>query len=213
MGKRIQTNSPFSKDRPDIEQQVYDALQAVDLIFPESEDDVKRAEARMANEDIILPAELIDPIKVFERYKTRSGEQYPTAPGCSDESTDALVFADDLGTFNGILSEGKNCGLSNVKLARRARLSITLLTKLDLRLVRYKSIPAKVIENVASAVNRTVQEVSRYLQGRPRFAFDASYKADEAPAIPEQQDFFEAVRTDSSLTDDERESLMSLKPL
>jgi hypothetical protein len=212
MAKRTQSNRSASKDKPDIEQQVYQALRTAGLFFPESDDEVKRAEALMANEDIMVPAELADPMKVFERYKAHSAERVFTVAEGIDEGTVAIVFADDLEGFNSILSEGKSSGLSNVQLARKAKLSIALITKLDLRLIRYKTIPGKVIENVASAIKRTVEEVARYLQGRPRFAPDAGYKADEAPQIPEQQDFFEAVRTDSSLNEDEREHLLSLKP-
>jgi hypothetical protein len=211
MAKRTQSNRSVSKDKPNIERQIYQALRAAGLVFPETEDEVKRAEAVMANEEITVPAEMADPMKVFECYQTRSAERFFTVPEGIDESAGAIVFADDVEGFNSILSEGKNSGLSNVQLAHKARLSIALLTKLDLRLVRYKTIPGKVIENVASAIRRTVEEVSAYLQGRSRFALDASYKADEAPEIPEQQDFFEAVRTDSSLTNDDRENLLSLK--
>ena len=110
----------------------------------------------------------------------------------------------------GLVEEAEARGLSKKQLAERSGLTVPLLTKLDRRLIRYASIPGEVVSRVAAALGSQAGAVAAYLQGGPRLAQAVSYKADEAPTLPEPQDFAEAVRDDPALTPEQRAELLGL---
>jgi hypothetical protein len=110
----------------------------------------------------------------------------------------------------GLVEEAEAKGLSKKQLAERAGLTVPLLTKLDRRLIRFASIPGDVVSRVAEALGSQAGAVAAYLQGGPRLAQAVSYKADEAPTVPEPQDFADAVRDDPALTPEQRAELLRL---
>jgi transcriptional regulator with XRE-family HTH domain len=110
----------------------------------------------------------------------------------------------------GLVEVAEAKGLTKKQLAEQTGLSVPLLTRLDRRLIRYASIPGEVVSRVAAALGSQAGAVALYLQGGPRFAQAVSYKADEAPTLPEQQDFAEAVRDDAALTPEQRAELLGL---
>jgi len=111
--------------------------------------------------------------------------------------------------IKGLLAEARTRELSIRQLAEKTGLSVALVTKLDRRLIRYASIPRQVVSDIADALGREAQAVARYLQGGALLAPSAvSYRAEEAPSLPEQQDFAEAVRDDRLLSSEERERLL-----
>ena len=113
--------------------------------------------------------------------------------------------------FKGILATAKDLGLTNFQLAKKARLTVALVTKLDLGLIpNYKRIPLSVVEEHGGAVKTTVQELYDYWNKGPRFAAGVEFKSADTPEI-EGQDFFEAVRQDSSLSEERRAELLALE--
>lgn len=115
-------------------------------------------------------------------------------------------------SFSGILGEGKACGMSIQKLADATELSVVLVRKLDRRLIRFASIPAEAINNLAWAVARSFDEVADYLRGQPTLSASTQYKADKTPELSEPEDFFEAVRNDETLPEEWRERWLALAP-
>jgi len=109
-----------------------------------------------------------------------------------------------------ILSCAKKLGLDAPGLADATGLSVVLVTKLDRRLIDYGSIPAKIFDVLANALHATTALVSEYLQQPPALAVEARFRADENPKIPEQQNFFDAVRSDKSISEQRRIALLSL---
>jgi hypothetical protein len=99
----------------------------------------------------------------------------------------------------GLRKEAEAQGLTIQALAAATRLTVPLLVKLDRRLIRFASIPRQAIERIGEALGRSFDEVAAYLQGDPQFASQASFRADAAPQMPGQQDFFEAVETDLTM--------------
>ncbi|HET9494753.1 MAG TPA: hypothetical protein VFR15_11025 [Chloroflexia bacterium] len=110
----------------------------------------------------------------------------------------------------GLVEEAEAKGLTKKQLAERIGVSVPLLTKLDRRLIRFASIPGELVMQVASALSSRFDAVAAYLQGEPLLARAVSYKADEAPTLPEQQDFAEAVLDDAALTPEQRAELLKL---
>jgi len=112
--------------------------------------------------------------------------------------------------FSSFLEAGKIRGLSIHDIAVRSRLSVALIRKLDRRLLRYASIPQEAIDLLAQTLRQQISVITQYLQGGPTLAQGASYRSEKAPALVEQEDFFEAVRNDRTLSDEQRHFWLSL---
>ncbi len=110
-----------------------------------------------------------------------------------------------------ILSRAAQKGLSLVQLANAVELSVTLVTKLDRRLIKFSSIPALVLNKIAQTLGVSDSVISAYLQQGAAFAAGAHYHAGEAPTLPEPQDFFDAVRSDKTLSEPRRKLLLQLR--
>src|SRR5437763_3327075 len=95
--------------------------------------------------------------------------------------------------LNGLRKEAEARGLTIQALASATRLTVPLLVKLDRRLIRFASIPRQAIERIGTALGQSFDAVATYLQGDSQFASQASFRADAAPQMPDQQDFFDAV--------------------
>jgi hypothetical protein len=108
-----------------------------------------------------------------------------------------------------LLEAGKERGLATGALAARAGLSVPLVLKLDRRLIRVATVPARVIEGLAAAIGRDAASVAAYLQGAPRLAAGASYHAGATPTLAGQEDFADAVRGDLTLSDEQRARLLA----
>lgn len=113
--------------------------------------------------------------------------------------------------ITGLITEGRKRGLSNVKLANACNLSITLISKLDRRLITFSSVPVVVIKDIAAVLHQSTEQILVYLQGKPLAASGANYKANASPIMPSQQDFFEAVRADLSISEERRQRLLGLE--
>lgn len=115
-------------------------------------------------------------------------------------------------SIDGLLIVAKEQGFpSTQKFADATELSPVLVTMLDRGLLSPPSIPHEILDKVAATINRTVEALSQYLQIGPRLAPGASYKAEDAPATEEPQDFFEAVLADPTLSEERREQLLALR--
>jgi len=113
--------------------------------------------------------------------------------------------------LKGLISEARKCGLSIAELADAARLSPSLVKMLDMRLARYATIPTQVVEDIATAIKRSVEKVALYLQGGP--VRTAVAYADDNPAATrpqEQRDFLDVVRADIGLSEERRARLLDL---
>lgn len=112
----------------------------------------------------------------------------------------------------GLMARARELGLNISQLAERTQLSVTLVGLLDRRLVRFGSIPREVIDGLAAALQTQVASLSEYLQQGPAFAPSASFRAEEAPALPQTQEFADAVRHDPMLDPNRRDALLRLGP-
>jgi hypothetical protein len=106
--------------------------------------------------------------------------------------------------LSGLRKEAETRGLTIQALASATRMSVPLLVKLDRRLIRFASIPRQVIVRIGAELGRSFEAVAAYLQGDPQFASQASFRADAAPQMPDQQDFFEAVETDLTMDETQK---------
>lgn len=115
--------------------------------------------------------------------------------------------------IRGLADEARALNLTVQQLARRTGLSLALLRKLDRRLIRYASIPRQAIEVLAQAIGQEMSAVAEYLSQAPQLAASASHRAEQAPALAEQEDFFEAVQNDMQLSPEQQQRWMALRPI
>jgi len=113
-----------------------------------------------------------------------------------------------IGSF---VSEARWLQWSPDALAARLELSGTLLAKLDRRLIEHLTIPMQLIENLALTLKRDVISILRYLGQDSTLALGARYKATQAPQVPEKMSFFDAVRNDPELSDEQRQHWLALE--
>ncbi|MCC6630136.1 MAG: hypothetical protein IT340_22375 [Chloroflexi bacterium] len=114
--------------------------------------------------------------------------------------------------FESLVAAGRARGLAPRQLAQAAGLGVSLLRKLDRRLIRYGSIPREAIAALAAAIQREAEAVARYLQQSPTFAAAAQHRAEQAPELAEPEDFFAAVGADPTMTDEQRARWLALAP-
>ncbi len=129
-------------------------------------------------------------------------DRYATLPGTVPVPVEVGI--------EGLLAEAKARGISRKDLAAATRLSIPLIDKLDRRLIRYSTIPRNIVESIANLLGRQAEAVSQYLQGAPLLPASASYRAEEAPSLPEAQDFSEAVQGDRTLSPERKRELLEM---
>ena len=111
----------------------------------------------------------------------------------------------------GLLTEGKRLGITADDLAERVGVSDSILRKIDRRLINPASIPTRITRDLGLALHCGVAQITSYVQLPPMFAQGAQHRANQAPALPAvQEDFFEAVRRDLTLTEERRVRLLSL---
>lgn len=118
--------------------------------------------------------------------------------------------ADEQSAIGSLQTEGSALGLSLSQLADRVQLSISIVRKLDRRLIHYTSIPLEVTESLAIAIQCSVSRVARYLQHEPTFAPGAKYRSEQVPTLAEPESFFDAIRNDRMIKEEWRTYWMSL---
>jgi len=141
------------------------------------------------------------------------------------EGMDEAALQRDLQVMRGVLGRrrqpqaitslseaGKAVGLTSIKaIAQRANLSAALVRKLDLHLMQVASLPAELFTQLTQALQVGADALQQYFLGQPMMP-EGSFKSEQRPEITEQEDFFEAVRKDPSLTEEQRQYWLSLKP-
>lgn len=131
-----------------------------------------------------------------------------------EASVDASSLQTESGelALKGLISEARKHGLSVSDLADATGLSPALMKVLDMRLARYITIPAQVVEDVATVIRRSIEQVALYLQSGPvQTAVAYSDQDQTASESPEQRDFFDVVRTDTTLSKERRARLLKLE--
>jgi hypothetical protein len=109
-----------------------------------------------------------------------------------------------------LLKEAAALGLGAAEFAKRLRMSVPLVTKLERRQMTPSSIPPQVVAVIAEVLQRTAASISDYFDNPPALAARASYKSKRAPAAT-RQDFFEAVHDDPELDPADRNYWASLE--
>lgn len=150
-------------------------------------------------------------LEMLREKSQESGIELKTSAVLTPDSDDETGAAEPLPKKR-LLTIAKEQGFPNAqRLADAVELSVVLVKMLDRGLIEITSIPPAVIVSIASAVKHPVETLQQCLQIPPRLMPGMQYKADVAPEIEEPQDFFEAVVTDPTLSEERCRRLLSLK--
>ena len=121
------------------------------------------------------------------------------------------IISEETAPLTGLRKEGEARGLTIQALASATHLTVPMLVKLDRRLIRFASIPRQAIERIGTELGRSFEAIAAYLQGDSQFASQASFRADAAPQMPDQQDFFDAIETDLTMSEKQKDEWRKIK--
>jgi hypothetical protein len=94
--------------------------------------------------------------------------------------------------FVGIKAQLVKLGFDFPELARKLKIGVSVLSKLDQRLITLATIPIDVIESVANELKVSADILTKYLSGTPKLASGANYKSPGTPrVVPSRQVTFE----------------------
>jgi len=120
--------------------------------------------------------------------------------------------AEDPSGLDSLMAAGQELGLDARALAESCELSVPLIAKLDRRLIAFASVPRQLSDRLAEVLRTSTAAVKAYLQQPMVLAEGARYRSSTRPALPtEQQDFFDAVRADPTLSADRRKRWLDLQ--
>lgn len=89
-------------------------------------------------------------------------------------------------------------------LAEWVGLPVAYIAKLERRLFALESLPRVLIEKIASAVDRSVEDVTVFLSGSPTLARGAAYRSDNAPTLGKQEDFLHLLASDDTVSEESK---------
>ncbi len=105
----------------------------------------------------------------------------------------------------GINATAKAKGLSWHGLAQSLGLSSAILQKLDLRQLRYESLPAQLFASLAEILEVSTAQLRNYLQfNSATLAQGVAYKSDNVPQVAEQKDFAAVIQADMNMTPEQK---------
>lgn len=136
-----------------------------------------------------------------------SGEESPTTSGDFRKQARASPRSEHPGRvpqWRSLIAEGKKKGLNLLALAGQCNVGIALMRMLDRRLIKVPTIPGELIERISKAIGRSREQIIAYLKGDSTLVEGAHHRADQAPQLAAKQDFAEAVRLDTTMTEDQR---------
>ena len=110
-----------------------------------------------------------------------------------------------------LIMDGSFLGWSTDQFARQINLSVAILRKLENRLINAATIPIDLIKLIGDSIQRDPSEITAYLGQPPMLQPGQMYKSKQPPIIGKPQDFFDAIRNDGELTDEQRTYWLSFE--
>lgn len=99
--------------------------------------------------------------------------------------------------------EAQRVGMTAQDFAKACGLDLALVTKLNRRQIKLRSIPARLLSHIARLLETTIETVREYLAQQPQVLAGRAFLARGKPQSAGQQSFADAVRA-SSLSDAEK---------
>lgn len=103
-----------------------------------------------------------------------------------------------------LFTEASRRRLSQVQFASLLSFTTSILEKINYHLVQYESIPLHLIEAIADVLELDKLSVVAFLQRPAVIPQGAQFKSRQVPQVKPQEDFFDLIRTDPDLTEEQR---------
>jgi hypothetical protein len=113
--------------------------------------------------------------------------------------------------LDSLLKAGTEAGLSADQLKDEFNLSMVMMRKMENRFLLSETIPADLIQRMAQTLKRNIQEVLSYLNQEPMIPDGVRLKSHQSPKIGQKESFFDALRKDDSLNEDQRTYWLSFE--
>ena len=107
--------------------------------------------------------------------------------------------------------EGKQLGYSPDELARQLNIPVTVIRRIESHLVLIDTIPTGLIESFATTLQRPFGDISHFLKSRPDIPQSVRLKSHQAPKVAQQQNFFDVIRTDPTISEEQRTYWLSFE--
>lgn len=112
--------------------------------------------------------------------------------------------------INDLVQTAKARGLTAKALAAKLGVGLSLMAKLNQRLLKVGTLPQTLIDRLAAELNTGVAEVRDYLARPATLAAAAQYKSDGVPQVAEAEEFAEALRACSDMTVEQKQFWLDL---
>lgn len=113
--------------------------------------------------------------------------------------------------FLGFVREARDFHLTLDEFAKRVGLTPALLAKIDQRMIRYASLPVELLQVLVDTIGRDLPAGAQYLQLQPAISSNQRFKSTQTPQVSEQTDFFDEIRADPDLTEEQRQHWLALE--
>jgi len=110
----------------------------------------------------------------------------------------------DASPLRALAKRAQALGMDSRALAGALDLGEVVLRKLDRRLIRFATIPRLITVRLAEVLQTTEAAVVTYFQLPPTLSTEGRFHSSKAPSIPKSESFSDAVRTDNTMTDQQR---------
>jgi hypothetical protein len=100
-------------------------------------------------------------------------------------------------------------GISAQEFVKQTGLSPVIFAKLQRRLIRLESIPQLAIERISKTIKREASEIVAFLKQPPVLA--AGHRSERPPALSQGESFFDAIRNDRTMREEQRQFWLSLE--
>jgi hypothetical protein len=124
---------------------------------------------------------------------------------------DDMQTTNTLSHLDSLLKAGTEAGLSADQLKDEFNLSMVMMRKMENRFLLGETIPADLIQRMAQTLKRNTQEVLSYLNQEPMIPGGLRLKSHQSPKIGQKESFFDALRKDDSLNEDQRTYWLSFE--
>jgi hypothetical protein len=113
------------------------------------------------------------------------------------------------GVLTSLNDAARRQGVSPRDLAQALGIGMSLFAKLNRRLVRAATVPARLMDRLSQELLVSAEEVRAYLAQAPMLAPGAEYKAERPPESTDAQDFSEAVQASPDMSPEQKAEWLS----
>lgn len=132
--------------------------------------------------------------------------QYFTALDKNKENSTTLQTAPgQMAPLSDMIQAAKAHGLTGKALAGQLGIGLPLLAKLNQRLIHLSTLPDELINRLSDSLQASVEQVRDYLARPATLSSAAQYKSDGVPEVADAEDFANAVRACSDMTEEQKQ--------